>query len=607
MTKLRAFLASVVLALLTVLAVAQPAAADDNAPITRYDATVNLTDDGVAEITVDFTMDFSQVRGRGPIIILPLRQEDGADPDWDYVFDYSNIRVDSPSGASAQVSTQYEGRLMSLRIGDENRWNTTPQDYTLSYSVTGFIVSDHSQSGMDEFNWDIIGPGWASRISNVTATVTGPAAVSQVACFYGPYTAQQPCEASSSGDTATFSHAETLPPKNPVQIVAGFPAGTFGGVEQRREKAQTLANAFELTPATGAATGAGLVAAVAGLVAIRRRHARDDVYLGLTPGIVPGAGEQATVGRQSGKFPVAVQFNPPKGASPGEIGTLMDTTADDVDVSATIVDLAVRGFLKIESTGKKHFTLYATQPRAGERLRPYEEKLLGNIFKGKSVRTSKELSKEKFQNVLPDARSGLYTAVVQLGWFKRNPTSSQTGPLVLGGLFLMAALGVAIVGAFLGWGLFAIPFVVFGVGLMAMSSKFRKRTAAGSAYLAQAKGFELYLRTAEKDTLKFEEGQDIFSRYLPYAIVFGVAERWSKLFAQLGAEGIYRADTSWYIGPDLMRGAYFASAMSNLTTSMSSVMQAARMDGVSSSTSGSGGFSGFSGGGGFGGGGGGSW
>ena len=92
-----------------------------------------------------------------------------------------------------------------------------------------------------------------------------------------------------------------------------------------------------------------------------------------------------------------------------------------------------------------------------------------------------------------------------------------------------------------------------------------------------------------------------------YAIVFGVAERWSKLFAQLGAEGIYRADTSWYIGPDLMRGAYFANAMSNLTTSMSSVMQAARMDGVSSSTGGSSGGSGFSGGGGFGGGGGGSW
>ena len=607
MTKLRAVLASVALALLTTFAVALPASADDSAPITRYDAVVTLTPEGVAEITVNFTMDFSAVRGRGPIVLLPTRQTDGADPGWDYVFDYSDIRVSSPSGASAQVSRSYESRMMSLRIGDENRWNTTPQEYTLSYSVTGFIASDHAQSGMDEFNWDIIGPAWQSRISNVTATVTGPAAVSGVACFFGPYDAQEKCEASSSGDTATFGYAGTLPPKNPVQIVAGFPAGTFGGVQQQREKTPSIGNAFELSPVTGGVTGAGLVAAAAGLVAIRRRHARDDVYLGLTPGIVPGPGEKVTVGRQAGKFPVAVQFSPPKGASPGEIGTLMDTTADDVDVSATIVDLAVRGFLKIESTGKKEFTLYATRPRAGEQLRPYEEKLLGDIFKGKSVRTSTQLSKEKFQNVLPNARSGLYKAVVALGWFKSNPTLAQTGPLVLGGLCLMAALGVAIVGAFFGWGLLAIPFVVFGIGLMAMSSKFRKRTAAGSAYLAQAKGFELYLRTAEKDTLKFEEGQDIFSKYLPYAIVFGVADRWATLFAQLGAEGIYRADTSWYVGADLMRGAYFANAMSNLTTSMSSVMQAARMDGMSSSTGGSSGFSGFSGGGGFGGGGGGSW
>ncbi len=140
-----------------------------------------------------------------------------------------------------------------------------------------------------------------------------------------------------------------------------------------------------------------------------------------------------------------------------------------------------------------------------------------------------------------------------------------------------------------------------------MSGKFRKRTATGSAYLSQAKGFELYLRTAEKETLQFEEGQDIFSKYLPYAMVFGVADRWTKLFADLGAQGIYQADTSWYVGADLLHGYYFMSAMNNLTHSMSEAMQAARMDGMSQATGGSSGFSGFSGGGGFGGGGGGSW
>ena len=163
------------------------------------------------------------------------------------------------------------------------------------------------------------------------------------------------------------------------------------------------------------------------------------------------------------------------------------------------------------------------------------------------------------------------------------------------------------VGGAVGWGLLAIPVGLFGLGLIVLSGGFRKRTATGSAYLAQAKGFELYLRTAEKETLQFEEGQDIFSKYLPYAIVFGVAERWSKLFAQLGAEGIYQADTSWYIGADLMHGYYFASAMNNLTHSFNDVMNQARMDGMSQATGGSSGFSGFSGGGGFGGGGGGSW
>ena len=606
MTKLRAVLSTLALALVSAWMVVLPAAADDSAPITRYDVTANLTSEGVAQVTIDFTMDFSQVDGRGPYIILPTRQ-DSADPNWQYAFDYSNIQVSSSTGARTDVSREDDDKTLSLRIGDEDTWNSTPQDYTISYDVTGLIVSDQESSGLDELNWDVIGPGWESEISNVTVQVTGPAAVSKSACFYGPYEDQTPCEATNSGQTASFAVDQTLSPKTPVQIVAGFPAGTFGGVEQKLVKAPTLANAFELSPATGGVAGAGLVAAIAGLLAIRRRHARDEVYLGLTPGIVPGAGENAAVGIQSGKFPVAVQFNPPKGARPGEIGTLMDTTADDVDVSATMVDLAVRGFMKIASNGKKKFTLYATQAPARETLEPYESKLLADLFQGATSRTSKELEKEKFAQVLPHARSGLYDSVVKKGWFKSNPTMAQTGPLVLGGILAAGGVFAAIVLASFGWALVGIPLIIFGIGLMAMSRKFRRRSAMGSAYLAQAKGFELYLRTAEKETLKFEEGVDIFSKYLPYAMVYGVTDRWTKLFADLGAQGLYTADTSWYIGADLMRGMYFASAMSNLTTSMSSAMHAAQLDGVSKATGGSTGGSGFSGGGGFGGGGGGSW
>ena len=59
------------------------------------------------------------------------------------------------------------------------------------------------------------------------------------------------------------------------------------------------------------------------------------------------------------------------------------------------------------------------------------------------------------------------------------------------------------------------------------------RTAEGSAVLAQARGFEQYLKTAEANQIRWEEAQDIFSRYLPYAIVFGVAERWAEVFQEV--------------------------------------------------------------------------
>ena len=558
--------------------------------------------------TIDFTMDFSALRGRGPYILLPTLQEDGANPDENYVFRYSNISVSSSTGANTQVLQEQDADMLSLRIGNENIFNTTPEDYTAH--LRRDRPDRHGSPGERPRRVQLgrHRPRLGTRgFSNITVDVTGPAGDrGQVACFYGP-TVDTPCEESQSVTRPRFTLA-SLPPNTRMQVVAGYPAGTFPGVTQEKARRVTAANAFELNPATGAVTGAGLIAAIVGLIAVRRRHARDDVYLGLTPGLTPLSGQEERVGTRSGKFPVTVQFHPPKGATPGEIGTLMDTTADNVDVSATIVDLAVRGYLRIHLAVEEGLHAGGAARARPDRLEPFEEKLLARPVPGHAAcAPRRSCSKAKFAEVLPDARNGLYASVVAKGWFKGNPTTAQMVPIVLGALAIGAGLLFTFVGAAVGWGLIGIPLAVFGIGLIVMSSKFRKRTATGSAYLAQAKGFELYLRTAEKDTLQFEEGEDIFSKYLPYAMVFGVADRWSKLFADLGAQGLYQANTSWYVGADLMHGYYFASAMNNLTHSMSDAMQAARMDGMSSATGGSSGFSGFSGGGGFGGGGGGSW
>ena len=56
-----------------------------------------------------------------------------------------------------------------------------------------------------------------------------------------------------------------------------------------------------------------------------------------------------------------------------------------------------------------------------------------------------------------------------------------------------------------------------------------------SAVLAQSLGFRQYLVTAEANQIRWEEAQDIFSRFLPFAIVFGVAERWAATFEEVAA------------------------------------------------------------------------
>ena len=139
-----------------------------------------------------------------------------------------------------------------------------------------------------------------------------------------------------------------------------------------------------------------------------------------------------------------------------------------------------------------------------------------------------------------------------------------------------------------------------GIVLLFSAKRMPRRTPAGTGMVRRVFGFRTYIETAEAQEMRFQEKENIFSKYLPYAIVFGCTEKWARAFEQLGQQ----PDTgSWYVGTHPFTAVAFASSIDHF--SMAAV-------GTISSTpagSGSSGFGGggFSGGGGGGGGGGGSW
>ncbi|MCV2393728.1 DUF2207 domain-containing protein [Actinotalea sp. M2MS4P-6] len=597
------------------LALAGPAAADSEDVITSYDEAITLDKDGTAHVVLDLTMDFGQSPNHGPYLTYVVKQY--YDDTQDRVYRYSRLRVSSDDAPDA-VSTEEDGDELVIRIGDEDTTITGEHSYRITYDVDGWVNPagypfPSGELDQDELYLNVIGQYWTVPLENVTVTLDAPGEITDVACYAGPTGSATPCDdATSKGSQAAWRQS-LVSPGEQLSVVAAMPAGTVH-TEPILQERWAPERAFALSAGSG--LGAALVALVGGGLAIWRvrRRGRDQAYLGLTPGLEPAPGqEHATGPRRS--TPISVQFTPPPGLHPGQLGTLVDEQADVRDVTASIIDLAVRGYLVIERIGdpqpgsrKADWRLTRTDKPDSD-LVGYEHRLLSALV---GTRSSVELSELRttFLSSLQRVQALLYEDVTDRGWFSANPRTVRMRWIAAGVGLVVLGLGLTVLlAATTHAGLVPLPLVLVGFLVVILSKFAPARTAAGSAVLAQTEGFRRYLATAEADQLRFEEGEDLFSRYLPYAVAFGLTERWTRLFAELAARGVPLATPTWYVGP--WGHAYFwayAGAFEQDLSGFTSVADTA----ISAPTPGSSGSSGFSSGGGFsgggvGGGGGGSW
>ncbi|HWS57097.1 MAG TPA: DUF2207 domain-containing protein, partial [Actinotalea sp.] len=334
-------------ALLAVVLVAAPAAADAEDSVVGYDMSIELEPDGVAHVTLDLDMDFGVDPNRGPFLTHIVKQQ--FDDTRDRVYRFSNIQVSSSTGAVDTVSVEENGGWLEIRIGEEDRDEFTGvHSYRITYDVDGWVntvdfFGETTGLTEDEFYVNVIGDAWEVPLQDVRVRVAGPADVVAGGCFAGYYGADDPCTSSAAeGAKAVFTQ-DSLAAGEGMTVYVAFPAGTFDADPILVER-WTLGRAFTATPArAGLAVVIGAVGAWLVLSRVRRRG-RDEQYLGLTPGLAPAPGQVATVGAR-GRSPVTVQFTPPAGFRAGQLGTLVDERADPHDVTATIVDLAVRGYV----------------------------------------------------------------------------------------------------------------------------------------------------------------------------------------------------------------------------------------------------------------------
>lgn len=539
-----------------------------------FHADIQLNKDASADITETINVDFSDQR-HGIFRVFPYRYRDTHNALTTVPIAITGVRRNEDN---EPFSVTHEQDNIRVKIGSSDSTITGAQVYTITYRVDAVV---NFLDSTDEFYWNVSGNDWEWSWDSVTATVLPPTgqtlAVKSMVCYTGTAGSKaSDCTIVESGPGVGVSSVE------PLTVVATFPPTAF---EKPANYDALRAGAVPfVTRYMKYLLGANAAVALLGFIALFfwwLRHGRDPKMKAVT----------------------IAQYEPPDNASPGEVGVLIDERADMKDVSASIVNLAVSGYLIIHEKKEKKllstetsYTFERTTKQIPEKLPAHERALLDGLFAGGTNVDLKDL-RTKFITTLKDVKKKLYTEVTEgRGYFAGNPERVRLRYLGFG-IALLVVFAI-VPGMFIfTWGLAGI-----GVMLIAFSWVLPRRTPSGVEANWHSRGFKLFLETAEKYRLKWQEKENIFEQYLPYAMVFGVADKWAKAFSDLG---IAQQQPSWYDGGSFNTFSTIAlwSSLNSATNSIATSL-AARPGGAAGGGSGfSGGFSG----GGFGGGGGGSW
>lgn len=539
-----------------------PSGAETGWVIKNFDTTINVSKDATLDVTEKIAVDFGVLQKHGIYRDIPIKYNDNVGQA--YKLRFKLISVTDKSGRDWPYELS-GWNTKSIKIGDADRTISGEQTYIIKYQIKRGIRFLET----DELYWNATGNQWGVPIESAKATVNFPEGTENIKteCYFGAMGSKNlNCNAQSQGRVAIFA-ASNLSSYEGLTIVAGAPKGTLTAPTAAAKIADTLRDNLSYII---------LLLSLIAFLLIWYARGRDP----------------------TGKKTIAPEFAPPENLSPSMMGTLKDERADMLDISVGIIYLASRGFLTIKELekkgvfGKKDYEFAKKSSSATKS--PFETKLMDALFGGQDSKKLSEL-KNHFYTSIPGLKDQLYQDVLKRGYFATNPNLTRgaaiaLGVIIPGGLMFVSALISGSLTSAIVSGILLLPFAIwFGLAMP-------RKTAEGAEALRKTRGFRMFIYTAERYRARFEEDKNIFSKYLPYAMMFGLTQKWANAF-----KGLDVTPPDWYTGHGTFNAIIFADAMTDASRSMSSTMVS------SPQSSGSSGFGGGFSGGGFGGGGGGSW
>lgn len=340
--------------IIAILLIALPATgfADEYFVIDHYQINMDVIENNSYNITEVIDVNFN-TRRHGIYRVLPLK------------FDKMPVEISNIDVPGFQSGIEKNRDELTIRIGSADTYVNGSVKYTISYT---YDVGADNLSDMDEFNCNLVGLDWDTTIAaaDFVINMPKPFKASDVNCTSGPYGSTDNSNVAwqVNGTTITGKLKKPIGNHEGLTVALPLPEGYWVGAERHREQGWL----FNMI------TGYPLYILVIVLAFIL----------------------WYTKGRDNKLFP-SVEFEPPEGLNPSEIGYIIDGSVDSKDVTSLILYWADKGYIEIEEEGtgkglrkKKKLTLIKTG-EPGADAKTYEKQVFKKLFSyGQDDRVSTE-------------------------------------------------------------------------------------------------------------------------------------------------------------------------------------------------------------------------
>jgi hypothetical protein len=335
-TKCLLFLQTILLALFCVTAFCYGAVGQEKEEILSFHSDIQVLADGGMTVTETISVYAAgnEIK-RGIYRDFPTKYKDRYGQNYKVQFDVKEVLRDN---APENYRLQNLSNGVRVYVGSENVFlNPGTYQYTIRYSTNrqlGFFKD------FDELYWNVTGNAWIFFMQKVSATVRLPGdAVNKIREIdaYTGYTGEQGKDffSSTHEDGVYFQTRRSLRPNEGLTIVVQWPKG-YVQEPTSGEKAKWFVH-----------DNRGTLAGAVGLLILLF------YYLMVW----------SQYGRDPAKGTIIPLYDPPAKLSPASMRFIVKMGYDDKAFSAAIINMAVKGYLKIQESGDK-FSLLKTDAGA---------------------------------------------------------------------------------------------------------------------------------------------------------------------------------------------------------------------------------------------------